>query len=240
VLRVGLTGGLSSGKSTVAEMLARRGARVLDADRLVHELMRPGLPVYQEIVRHFGRGILASDKTIDRKKLADAAFGGGRIAELNRIVHPAVIALQDAWMDELEREEPQALAVVEAALILEAGAAPRFDKLVVVTCRQAQKVERFAARYPLGVEAGRAEAARRLAAQMPDKEKVARADYVIDNSGTLAQTDHQVEKVFAELLEIATEAQRQRERPNAKGKMQKVKTQKAKTTRARAKRVVSR
>ncbi len=224
MLRVGLTGGLSSGKSTVAEMLARRGARVLDADCLVHELMHPGLPVYKEVVRHFGRDILAADKTIDRKKLADAAFGAGRVAELNRIVHPAVIARQDAWMDELEREEPQAVAVIEAALILEAGAAPRFDKLIVVACRQAQKVERFAARYPLGVEAGRAEAARRLAAQMPDKEKAGKADYVIDNSGMLEQTENQVEKVFAELEEIAPEAQRHRERAKGKGKRSKEKT----------------
>ena len=235
MLRVGLTGGLSSGKSTVAEMLARRGARVLDADRLVHELVRPGLPVYKEVVRHFGRDILASDKTIDRKKLADAAFGKGRIAELNRIVHPAVIARQEAWMDELEREEPRAVAVIEAALILEAGAAPRFDKLIVVTCRQAQKVERFAARYPLGVESGRAEATRRLAAQMPDKEKTEKADYVIDNSGMLEETERQVEKVLGELQKIATETQRQRERPNARGKMKK-----AKRKRASAKRTAGR
>ncbi|MGH9603689.1 MAG: dephospho-CoA kinase, partial [Terriglobales bacterium] len=168
MLRVGLTGGLCSGKSAVSEMFARRGFHVLHADRLAHDLMRPGQPVYQQVVNHFGRDIVQADGTIDRRKLAALAFEPGRIQELNRLVHPAVVKEQDAWMDELARRDPRGIAMVEAALIVEAGVQKRFDKLVVVTCTPEQKIERFAARSPdADKEAARREAQRRLAAQLP-------------------------------------------------------------------------
>ncbi|MGH9601312.1 MAG: dephospho-CoA kinase [Terriglobales bacterium] len=203
---MGLTGGLCSGKSEVAEMFARRGVHLLHADKLAHELMQPGQPVYYQVVNHFGREIVQADGNIDRPKLAALAFEPGRIQELNRIVHPAVVKKQEAWMDELAQREPHGIAMVEAALIVEAGVQKRFDKLVVVTCTPEQKIERFAARSPdADKEAARREAQRRLAAQLPDEEKVRLAHFVIDNSGTLDATEQQVEKILMDLKAAAAE-----------------------------------
>ncbi len=203
MVKVGLTGGVACGKSTVGQMFADRGARLVRADDVAHELMRPGQPVYDEVVRHFGRGVLQADGVIDRQKLAGAAFGGGRVEELNRIVHPAVIAHQDRWMEAIGEREPNAVVIVEAALILEAGVTGRFNKLVVVTCRPEQKIERFATRQHISPDAARQEVARRSAAQVSDEEKIRAADYVIDNSGTLADTERQMEKVYGELKQLA-------------------------------------
>src|ERR1700693_603260 len=131
MLKVGLTGGIASGKSVVGEMLVALGAHLVEADRISHQLMLPGQPVYNEVVRHFGGGILNPDLSVNRAKLAEAAFGSpgipSRVQELNRIVHPSVIRNQEEWMEETGRQDPQAVAVVEAALIVEAGAAKRFD-----------------------------------------------------------------------------------------------------------------
>jgi dephospho-CoA kinase len=203
LLRVGLTGGVACGKTTVAEMLAQRGAHVVLADKVAHDLMRPGEPVYDEVVRHFGCSILGSDGAIDRKKLADAAFGSGRIQELNQIVHPAVIARQEAWTNEIAARDPQGIAVVEAALMLEAGVGKRFDKLVVVICTMPQKIERFARRHNLDLEAAEREVTRRMAAQLPDEEKARAADYVIDNSGPLSELGTKVDALMADLRRLA-------------------------------------
>jgi len=207
-LRVGLTGGIASGKSTVGEMFVALGAHLLQADEIAHELMRPGEAVYQEVVRHFGPGILDPDGRVNRPRLAEAAFGPGgetdasppsRIQELNQIVHPAVMKKQEEWMEEVGRRDPQAIAVVEAALLLEAGAARQFDRLVAVTCRPEQRIERWAHRLNVDQETARREVMRRMAAQFSDEEKIKAADYVIDNSGSLAETRVQVEAVFREL-----------------------------------------
>jgi dephospho-CoA kinase len=212
VLRVGLTGGIACGKTVVGEMFAAHGAHFIQADRIAHELMQPGGSVYNHVVLHFGREVLLPDGRIDRPKLAHAAFGqlssGGsapvtRVEELNRIVHPAVIAAQEEWMADIQRREPHAIAVVEAALILEAGVGHQFDKLVVVTCSREARLQRFAQRLHVDPEAARADMERRMAAQMPDEEKVRRADYVIDNSGTLAATEQQVDKIMQELRKAA-------------------------------------
>ena len=209
MLKVGLTGGIASGKSVVGEMLAAMGAHVVQADILAHELMQPGQPVYEEIVRRFGRGILDPDGRVNRSRLAKAAFGdsasgrASRIEELNRIVHPAVIKKQDEWMDEVGRREPGAVTVVEAALILEAGAAERFDRLIVVTCRPDQRVRRFARKLKMDEESARSEVSRRMAAQLPDEKKIEAADYVIDNSGSLDDIKRQVSEVFAKLRDEA-------------------------------------
>jgi dephospho-CoA kinase len=203
LLKVGLTGGVACGKSTVGQLFAARGAQVVRADEIAHRLMAPGQPVYQEILRHFGRGVVNPDGAINRQKLAEAAFGGGRVEELNRIVHPAVIAHQDRWVAEMGARDPGAVVMVEAALILEAGVEDRFEKLVVVTCRPEQKVERFAERQGISEETARLEVERRSAAQRPDEEKVRAADFVIDNSGTLADTARQVDAVFAKLKKLA-------------------------------------
>lgn len=204
MLKLGLTGGIACGKSTVGAMLAARGAHVLLADEVAHQLMEPGQAVYDAVVRRFGRGILRPDGTIDRAKLAEAAFGSGRIQELNRLVHPAVLERQEQWMAEIGARDPRAIVVVEAALILEAGARAQFDKLVVVTCHAEQKAARFAERQKLDLSAARKEVERRAAAQWPDEKKAAAAGYVIDNSGSRAETERQVEALFAELKRLAS------------------------------------
>jgi dephospho-CoA kinase len=205
LLKVGLTGGIASGKSVVAEMFAQLGAQVIKADEIAHQLMQPGEAVYAGVVQQFGTDILNPDRTINRARLAEAAFGQAtgnqpsRVQELNRIVHPAVIEKQEQWMEDAGKRDPKAVAIVEAALILEAGAAKRFDRLVVVTCRPEQKIERWAHRMNIDEETARREVSRRMAAQLSDAEKVKAADYVIDNSGSLDETSKQVRTVYANL-----------------------------------------
>jgi dephospho-CoA kinase len=203
MLKVGLTGGIASGKSVVGEMFVVLGVHLIEADRIAHELLQPGNPVHDEVVRHFGAGILDPDGTVSRPRLAEAAFGSGqtasRVGELNRIVHPAVIRRQEEWMEEVGRHDPHAIAMVEAALIVEAGAARRFDRLVVVTCSPEQRVQRWAVRMKVDEETARREVTRRLAAQLPDEEKIKVADFVIDNSGSLDKTGKQVRSVYDQL-----------------------------------------
>jgi dephospho-CoA kinase len=212
LLKVGLTGGIASGKSVVGEMFIALGAHLVQADQIAHELMQPGQAVYDEVVRHFGAGILNPDGSVNRPALAEAAFGGpgssgsSRVAELNRIVHPAVVRRQDEWMEEVGRRDGHAIAMVEAALILEAGAADRFGRLIVVTCRDEQRVQRFAQRLKIDVESARREVERRMAAQWPDDEKIKAADYVIDNSGSLDATEKQVRQMYAKLRQEAETA----------------------------------
>jgi dephospho-CoA kinase len=217
LLKVGLTGAIASGKTIVGEMFVSLGACLVQADRIAHELMLPGQPVYNQVVRHFGGSILNPDLSVNRAKLADAAFGQrpaaanpaagtatippqtSRIEELNRIVHPAVLRSQEEWMDEMGRQNPNTVAIVEAALIIEAGAAKRFDRLIVVTCGAEQRVVRFAARHKLPLDAARREVDRRMAAQLPEAEKIKAADYLIDNSTTLDHTRDQVRKLWETL-----------------------------------------
>jgi dephospho-CoA kinase len=204
LLKVGLTGGIASGKSVVGEMFVALGAHLIRADEISHELMRPGQNVYYEVVENFGRDILDYDGSVNRARLAEAAFGRGpsgtsRVEELNRIVHPAVIRAQEEWMEEVGRRDPNAIAIVEAALIIEAGAAKRFDHLIVVTCSDEQRVARFAARQKIDLDAARKEVARRMVAQLPEAEKIKAADFVIDNSGSLNPTRAQVEEIWAKL-----------------------------------------
>ena len=206
MLKVGLTGGIASGKSVVGEMLVAQGAYLVQADRIAHSLMSPGEPVYNEVVRHFGRDILNHDGSVNRAKLAEVAFGSAgegeaapRIEELNRIVHPVVIRSQDQWMRAIGMQHPQGVAIVEAALILEAGAGDHFDRMVVVTCNPEQRAMRFANRQKVDLEFARKEVARRMAAQLPDEEKIKAADFVIDNSGSLESTREQAGRVWQQL-----------------------------------------
>src|SRR5580700_9927395 len=190
-------------------MFVTLGAQLIQADAIAHQLMQPGEAVYQEVVSHFGSGILNPDGTVNRSRLAEAAFGApsdnnsSRIEELNQIVHPAVIRRQDEWMNEVGHKDPQAIAIVEAALILEAGATQRFDSLVVVTCHPEQRIQRWAARVGVDEETARREVDRRMAAQFPDEEKIKAADYVIDNSGSLDETQRRVREVYGELKRVA-------------------------------------
>jgi dephospho-CoA kinase len=202
MLRVALTGGMACGKSAVAEMFAQEGAHVIQADKVAHQFMQPGQAVYEQVVKHFGRDIVQADGAIDRSLLAAKAFSDpGRIAELNQLVHPAVIAEQERWMAEQEQYDPNGIAMVEAALILEARVGRRFDKIVVVTCKPEQRLERFAERAKVPPAQARAEVERRMKAQMPEAEKIKAADFVIDNSGSLARTQEQVQHIYQQLVE---------------------------------------
>jgi dephospho-CoA kinase len=193
---------MACGKSVVGEMFVALGAHLIQSDTVAHQLMQPGEEVYEEVVRRFGSDILNPDKTVNRARLAEAAFGQPtRISELNKIVHPAVIERENRWMGEIAQQDPHAIAMVEAALILEAKAASRFGRLVVVTCRPEQRIERWAARTRADLETARREVTRRMAAQLPDAEKVKAADYVIDNSGSLDATRKQVKQVYEKLRE---------------------------------------
>jgi dephospho-CoA kinase len=205
VLKVGLTGGMAAGKSVVGEMFAALGAHIIQADEISHQLMQPGQAVYQEVVRHFGAGILSPDGSVNRARLAELAFSSqsSRVLELNQIVHPAVVRRQEEWMEQIGQRDPHAIALVEAALILEAGSAKSFDRLVVVTCRPEQRIERWAQRLRVDQETACREVERRMAAQLPDEEKIKAADYVIDNSGSLDETSGQVQNIYAELKKAA-------------------------------------
>jgi dephospho-CoA kinase len=202
MLKIGLTGGIASGKSLVSQMFTELGAHTIDADQIAHELMKPGQPAYDEVVAAFGNEILNPDKMINRAKLAELAFDKRRprIYELNRIMHPGVIRRYESWMDDIREREPDAIAILEAALVLEAGLRRRFDRIVVVTCKPQQRVERWAQRFNLDAETAKTEVTRRMMAQAPDEAKIQAADYVIDNSGSVEETRKQVEKVYNELM----------------------------------------
>ncbi len=203
MLKVGLTGGIASGKSVVGKMLVELGAHLIQADGIAHDLMQPGQPVYAKVVDAFGSAILNPDGTVNRGRLAEAAFGpspsGSRIQELNKIVHPAVVQKHDEWMEAVARTNPKAVAVVEAALLLEAGAKDHFDRLIVVTCQPEQRIERWVKRTGVDRDAAQREVERRMSAQWPDETKIKAADFVIDNSGSLEQTNQRVREVYATL-----------------------------------------
>jgi dephospho-CoA kinase len=217
MLRVGLTGGLGSGKSTVAAMLRELGAQVIEADELGRALMEPGQAVYAEIVRVFGPEVVGPDGRLNRPRLAQLAFEGGRLEELNAIVHPAVIAAQRRWMEDVFARDPAAVAVVESALIFEVerdarlrgesdGALAdwrnRFDRIIVLTAPDEVKVTRYATRIAApgpAREAAVGDARVRLARQVPDTEKAARADFVIENTGDVDALRARVNSVWQQL-----------------------------------------
>lgn len=180
----------------MAAMLEELGCRLLRLDGLAHELYARGSPAHEEIVQQFGKEILASDGSIDRAKLARVVFADrSKLDRLNAIVHPRVIARTEAQLAELAEREPEAIAVVEAALLVESGYHHQLDKLIVTWCTPEQQRERLRARTGLR----ETEIEQRLAAQMPPAEKRQYADYVIDCSGSLAETRRQVERVVADL-----------------------------------------
>src|SRR6185312_4007374 len=177
-------------------------------DLVAHELMKPGEPLYDEVIKRFGQSIVNKNElgAIDRGRLGAIAFGQGRISELNEILHPAVIQRQEEWMTEIGKKDPSSIAVVEAALILEAGVNGRFDKLVVVACPQEERLRRYIERAAtLGLDKQRAEDrfSSIVAAQHSDESKAAAADFVIDNSGPLEDTERQVEAMMGELRALA-------------------------------------
>ncbi|HEX8985585.1 MAG TPA: dephospho-CoA kinase [Bryobacteraceae bacterium] len=195
MLRVGLTGGLASGKSFVGEELARLGCHVIQADDLGHTALDPGGAAYTGAIREFGPGIVDPDGTINRQRLAAEVFGKPeRLAVLNGLIHPAVIRAEEEWMREIEARESGAIAVVEAAILIEAGSHTRFDKLIVAVCTPEQQMERAVHR---GLT--REEAQARLNRQMPLAEKRRYADFLIDTSGAKEETLRQVREVHERL-----------------------------------------
>jgi dephospho-CoA kinase len=223
MLRVGLTGGLGSGKSTVAKMLARHGAYVLSADEIGRTLMTKGQPVFWAVLNHFGPAILMDDGSLDRMALARVAFGEGRAEELNAIVHPAVIARQAEITAEIAAAHPKAVVVVESALLFETkyggegGWQTRFDRIVLVRAAETLKISRFIARTLPGTKVDsvlaaevHAEAQRRLGLQRDDDWKAAHSDYVLTNDGSLEDLQAQVDALWPKL---ADEAEREGPRP---------------------------
>ena len=185
MLKVGLTGGLASGKSFVAATLADLGCRVIEADALGHEVLAPGGAAHEQVMREFG--------TVDRKLLAAEVFGNpGRLAMLNSIVHPAVYRREDELMAEYAAADPDAIVVVVAAILIETGSYKRFDKLVVAACTREQQIERAMHREGAVLE----DVLARLARQLPIEEKRRLADYVIDTSGTKENTLRQTKELY--------------------------------------------
>ncbi len=197
--RIGLTGGIASGKSAVAAVLRELGFHVIDADALGHTLIEPGQPAFAEIVREFGTGVVAADGKIDRGKLGALVFADPeKLKKLNAIVHPRVEAEMARQFSEWEKDGVHDAAFVEAALLVEAGCQKKLDGLWVAWCRPEQQVERLLARGMNEIEARR-----RIAAQMPAEEKLKYATERIDCSGPKEATRRQVEELAAKLRQGA-------------------------------------
>jgi len=193
MLKVGLTGGLACGKSFVGEALAGLGCYLIRADELGHAVEAPGGEAYEPVVREFGRDILAEDGQIDRKRLAARVFGNPEaLARLNALVHPAVVRREEELMREFARREPNGIAVVEAAILIETGSFKRFDRLILVTCTEEQQLKRALHR----------DHAPRLSRQMPMAEKKHFSDFLIDTSGTKEDTLRQTHAVYEQLRRI--------------------------------------
>jgi dephospho-CoA kinase len=192
ILKVGLTGGIASGKSTIRRLFTELGAITVDADAIVARLYEPGNAGHEAIVRTYGTAVLHPDGTIDRRKLADAAFATAADAQkLNALIHPIVIAEEARMMD---AHPEDAIYVVEATLLLEAGGKQRYDKIVVVDVAPDVQVARAIARGMTSEEVRR-----RIAHQLPREERLRHADYVIDNSGDLEAAEKETRRVY-ELL----------------------------------------
>ena len=216
MLRVGLTGGLGSGKSTAAKMFAAHGAYVFYADEIGRALMQPGQAVYAAIVAQFGPSVVSSDGLLDRAELARIAFGDGRIEELNAIVHPATIARQADLVEEIGARDPNAVIIVESALIFETkyggegGWRRRFDRIIFVRASEGLQIARFVARSSAGKtldESERstlaAEARRRIAKQAEGERNTAQCDYVLTNDGSLEDLQTQVDATWPLLKDSA-------------------------------------
>jgi dephospho-CoA kinase len=199
MLRVGLTGSIAVGKSFVSTILAELGCHVLDADTTAREVVIQGAPGLEKIVQTFGGSVIKSDGTLDRTKLGSLVFADEEKRQLlNSILHPYIIAVQDKKLNAWEALDPHGIGVVDAALMIESGGYRRFDKMIVVHCRPEVQFERLIARGGLTAE----EAHSRIAAQMPQEEKMRYADFLIDTSGDKIDTRRQIEEVYRALRAI--------------------------------------
>lgn len=194
--RVGLTGGISTGKTTVGAMFVDLGCRLIDSDRITHDLFEPGHAVHEAVVDEFGPGIRDVEGRIDRRRLGEIIFDDPlRRVKLNQLVHPAVIERQKEFLDAVEAEDPAAVAIVDAALMIEVGTYKNYDKVVVVICTLDQQRSRLQKRAGLSDQ----EIEKRIRSQMPMEEKVKYADFVVDNAGSLAATRSQVVATYEKL-----------------------------------------
>jgi len=201
MLKVGLTGSIGVGKSFVTSVFAELGCRVLDADSTAREVVGLGTPGLRAVTDAFGPDILSPDGTLDRARLGALVFSDEeKRLRLNSILHPFIIAVQNEQLGEWENEDPHAIAVVDAALMIESGGYSRFDKLIVVHCRTEIQIQRLMARNAISNE----EAERRIAAQMPQDEKKRYADFLIDTSSGFQDTRRRTEEVFGQLRELST------------------------------------
>ena len=196
MLRVGLTGSIAVGKSFVSGVLTELGCRVLDADDTAREVVEPGSPALREVVARFGSDVLKSDGTLDRPALGALVFAdSSKRARLNSILHPYINAQQDERLRKWEAVDPDGVAIVDAALMIESGGYKRFDKLIVAHCRADVQLERLMTRDKLN----HVEAEARIAAQMPQEEKRKFADYLIDTSDGFDETRRRTTEVYGEL-----------------------------------------
>jgi dephospho-CoA kinase len=202
MLRAGLTGSIAVGKSFISTVFAELGCHVLDADQTAREVVAPGSVGLRAITEAFGREVLQTDGALDRAKLGALVFGDEtKRARLNEILHPIIIAAQDDWLRQREREDARGIGIIDAALMIETGSYKRFDKLIVVHCRTELQLERLVKRDGLTVE----EAGRRIAAQMPQEEKKKFADYLIDTSNGFEDARAQASAVYEKLRALATQ-----------------------------------
>ena len=196
MLKVGLTGSIAVGKTFVCDVFRELGCHVLDADKVARDIVEPGTPGLKRIVEEFGSDMLDSDGRLDRAKMAGIVFADEeRRLLLNSIIHPFVFEVQNAWLYERETEDPDGIAIVDAALMIESGGYKRFDQLIVVWCEPDIQLQRLKDRNLLP----EAEARKRIASQMPQSEKKRYADHLIDSSGGFDDTRWQVREVFEKL-----------------------------------------
>jgi len=207
MLIVGLTGGVASGKTTVSRILKEEGAYVIDADRIARELVRPHTPAWKELVKAFGKEILREDGSIHRRKLADRVFADLKQRKLlNQILHPRIGKEMDRRAKEIGQKDPEAVVVIDAPLLVELGGHHQMDRLIVVTATQAHRIDRLKKRDGIG----RVEALRIFSSQMPIKDKVKLADFVIRNEGSFQETRKKTKEVFQELKKGMIRAKKKR------------------------------
>lgn len=200
MLKVGLTGSIAVGKSHVCDVFRELGCRVLDADQTARDVVRKGTPGLSKIVEAFGQGVIAVDGELDRRKMAAIVFADEeKRVLLNSIVHPLVFEEQDRWLSEREAEDPNGIAIVDAALMIESGGYKRFDKLIVVWCEPDIQLQRLKRRDRLSDD----EAEKRVRSQMPQDEKKKFADFLIDTSGSFESTRVQCIQVHRSLQELS-------------------------------------
>lgn len=199
MLKVGLTGSIAVGKSFVTQVLAELGCFVLDADQTAREVVEPHTVGWQKIVENFGREVLNSDETLNRAKLGSLIFSDERKRGLlNQIVHPLVFEAQNEWMEKIAAQNPDAIAVIDAALMIESGSYRRFDKIIVVWCEPEVQIERLMTRNGLSRE----DAVMRISAQMSQDDKKKYADYLIDTTLGFDETRKQTERVWQDLADL--------------------------------------